>query len=101
MKTMNNKPQQTLSWWEKTNNEASMLSKWIALYEAVNIVAEKAEQRGIAPEDIVYKPKPIRDYITATQDIILKKILQEDYNIEICYSEDEEPNPNLEIDVIQ
>ena len=79
----------TLSWWDNANKEASNISKWIALYEAVNIVADKAEDKGISPEDIVYKPKAIRDYIESTQDIIMKKILQQDYNIEICYSEEE------------
>jgi hypothetical protein len=37
----------TLSWWEKTHNEAATLAKWMALFEAVNIVAEKAEEKGI------------------------------------------------------
>jgi hypothetical protein len=82
----------TLSWWDNANKEASNTSKWIALYEAVNIVADKAEDKGISPEDIVYKPKAIRDYIESTQDIIMKKILQQDYNIEICYSEEENEN---------
>ena len=77
-----------LSWWENANKEASNLAKWIALYEAVNIVADKAEEKGVSPEEIVYKPKAIRDYIESTQDIIMKKILQQEYNIEICYSED-------------
>jgi hypothetical protein len=79
----------TLSWWDNANKEASNLSKWIALYEAVNIVADKAEEKGVSPEDVVYKPKAIRDYIESTQDIIMKKILQQEYNIEICYSEED------------
>lgn len=94
----NIKTSDTLSWWEKTHNEASMLAKWIALYEAVNIVADKAIQKGIDPEDIVYKPKPIKNYITATEDIILKRILKEDYKIEVCYSE--ESDNNLEYNII-
>lgn len=77
-----------LSWWDNANKEASNLAKWIALYEAVNIVADKAEEKGVSPEEIVYKPKAIRDYIESTQDIIMKKILQQEYNIEICYSEE-------------
>jgi len=85
---MKNKTTKTLSWWENANTEASNLSKWIALYEAVNMVADKAEEKGISPDSIVYKPKAIRDYIESTQDIIMKKILQQEYNIEICYSEE-------------
>ena len=88
----------TLEWWDKAHTEASNLAKWIALYEAVNMVADKAQEKGIPADEIVYKPKPIREYITATEDIILKKILQEDYNIEICYS-DESSNKEFEYEV--
>ena len=89
----------TLSWWENANTEASNLAKWIALYEAVNIVADKAEEKGVSPEDVVYKPKAIRDYIESTQDIIMKKILHQDYNIEICYS-DEDNKFEFETEII-
>ncbi len=89
-----------ISWWQKTHDDASTLSKWIALYEAVNIISDKAEQRGISPEKIVYKRKAIRDYITSTEDIILKRILKEDYNIEVCYSEDDSVD-NFQIEIIQ
>jgi hypothetical protein len=89
-----------ITWWEEMHGKASMLSKWIALYEAVNIVSDKAEERGVSPEKIVYKPKAIRDYITATEDIILKKILMEDYNIDVCYSE-ENSNDRVDIKIIQ
>lgn len=96
---MKNNQVNTISWWEKIHGEASMMSKWIALYEAVNIVSEKAEQKGISPEKIVYKPKAIRDYITATEDIILKKILEYDYKIEVCYSDEENKN-NFKVEII-
>lgn len=85
-----------LNWWDKTHTEASTLARWMAMYEAVNIVADKAEEKNIAPEDVVYKPKAIQDYIEKTQDIILRKLLAEEYNIEICYSE--EPS-NLEAQI--
>jgi|694.fasta_scaffold72262_4 hypothetical protein len=78
----------TIEWWDKTHNESAMLSRWICLYEAVNLIANIAEEKGVNPEEIVYKPKAIRDYISATENIILKKILEEDYKIEICYSEE-------------
>jgi hypothetical protein len=89
-----------ISWWQETHENASKLSRWIALYEAVNIISDKAEQRGISPEKIIYKPKAIRDYITSTEDIILKKILKEDYNIEVCYSEDDSID-KFEVEIIQ
>jgi len=81
---------QSLEWWEKTHTEAATLAKWMAMYEAINIVADKAEEKGIPPEEIVYKPKAIQDYIDKTQDIILRKLLEQDFKIQICYSE--EPN---------
>ena len=28
-------------------------------------------------------------YISSTEDIILKKLLKEEYNIDVCYSENE------------
>ena len=76
-----------LKWWDKTHTESSTLARWMAMYEAVNIVADKAEEKKIAPEDIVYKPKAIQEYIEKTQDIILRKLLEQDYKIQICYSE--------------
>lgn len=82
----------TIEWWDKTHNESSMLARWICLYEAVNLIANIAEEKGIDPSKIVYKPKAIRDYISSTENIILKKILEEDYKIEICYSEDYSDN---------
>jgi hypothetical protein len=90
MKTKN-----TIEWWEKTHNEASMLSKWMALYEAVNIISDKAEEKGVAPEKIVYKPKAIKDYISSTEDIILNKILRSDYGIDVCYSEGDNFDVNI------
>ena len=86
----------SLNWWEKTHSEASTMARWIAMYEAVNIVADKADEKNIAPEDVVYKPKAIQDYIEKTHPIILRKLLEEDYKIQICYSE--EPT-NLEAQI--
>ncbi len=85
-----------LNWWDKTHQEASTLARWMAMFEAVNLVADKAEEKNISPEDIVYKPKAIQDYIEKTQDIILRKLLEQEYKIEICYSE--EPS-NLEMQI--
>ena len=86
-----------LNWWDKTHSEASTMARWIAMYEAVNIVADKADEKKIAPENVVYKPKAIQDYIEKTHPIILRKLLEEDYKIQICYSE--EPS-NLEMQIV-
>jgi len=88
----------TIEWWEKTHNESAMLARWICLYEAVNLISKIAEEKGVKSDEIVYKPKAIRDYITATEDIILKKILEEDYKIQICYSE-ESSDKDFKVDI--
>jgi len=80
----------TLDWWDKTHKEASTMARWMALFEAVNIVADKASEKGITPDKIEYKPKAIHEYIKSTQDIILKKILEQEHKIQICYSEEED-----------
>jgi hypothetical protein len=85
--------------WEIAQKKASVLARWLSLYEAVNIIADKAEEKGIDPEHIVYKPKAIHNYIASTENIFFKKILENDYNIEICYSE-EEYKDNLKIEII-
>ena len=77
-----------LNWWDRVHNESATLARWMAMYEAVNIVADKAAEKNIDPEDIVYKPKAIQEYIEKTQDIILRKLLEQDYKIQICYSEE-------------
>jgi len=94
-KTKNEKSN-NLQWWEKTHSDASTMARWIAMYEAVNIVADKADERKIDPKDVVYKPKAILDYIEKTQPIIMRKLLEQDYKIQICYSEE----PSLEIQTI-
>lgn len=71
----------------KTYQEASELSRWIALYEAVNMIADKAEEKNIPFEKVEIKPLAIYKYMESTEDITLKKILREMYNIDIHFSE--------------
>lgn len=78
----------TLKWWDDTYSEASQLSRWIALYDAVNTIADKAEEKGIPFDDVEIKPLAIHKYIEATENIILKKVLQQIYKIDVCYNED-------------
>jgi hypothetical protein len=80
--------QSPLAWWDKTHQDASTLSRWIALYEAVNIIADKAEEKGIPVEKVEFKPLAIHKYMESTENIILMKILEEQYKIKVCYSED-------------
>jgi hypothetical protein len=87
--------QNPLAWWDRTHEKASVLARWIALYEAVNLIADKAEEKGQLLEDIQFKPLAIYDYMQATENITLKKILKELYKIQICYSEENSEFKNL------
>jgi len=71
----------------KTYQEASELSRWIALYEAVNMIADKAEEKNIPFDKIDIKPLAIYKYMESTENITLNKILKELYNIDIHFSE--------------
>ena len=88
----------TLNWWDDTKKKTETLARWIALYEAVNLTAEMAESKNISPDDIIYKPKPILRYINETQDIIIKKLLQVKYNIDVCY--EDIPSEDYQVKVI-
>lgn len=74
--------------WEVIHAESSKWARWIALYEAVNLICDKAEERNIALENIRFDPLDIRDYVSSTEDIILRKILKEEHNIDVSYSEE-------------
>lgn len=74
--------------WKVINEESAKWARWIALYEAVNMIMDKAEDKGISIDDIVFKPLDIRDYISSTEDIILRKILSQEYNVDISYQEE-------------
>lgn len=53
-------------------------ARWAALMEAVDIIAEKCEERGIdfdGPEGMKYiKPLDIQDYVNMRTDTLLMKI---------------------------
>ncbi len=53
-------------------------ARWAALLEAVDIIAEKCEDRGIdfdSPEGIKYiKPLDIQDYVNNRTDTLIMKI---------------------------
>jgi hypothetical protein len=74
--------------WKVIHEESSKWARWIALYEAVNYIADKAEDKKISFSKIDLPPLAIMKYITATEDIILRKILKHEHNIDICCNED-------------
>lgn len=85
MKIQNEK---TLKWWDNIYSEASELSRWISLYEAVNTIADKAEEKKLSFDEIELKPLAIHKYMDATENTILKKVLRQIYNVDVCYNED-------------
>jgi hypothetical protein len=86
----------SLNWWEKVHKEASELSRWIALYEAVNTIADKAEEKNISFDEVELKPIAIHKYMDSTENNILKNVLKQIYKIDVCYNEDA-PKEYLEI----
>jgi hypothetical protein len=74
--------------WENIHNETAKWARWIALYEAVQYIAEKAEEKNIPFDKIDIKPLKVLEYMEATQDTILRKLLKQEHNIDICYNED-------------
>lgn len=80
--------QSPLAWWGHAQEKSAVLARWMSLFEAVNIIADKAEEKNIPLEKVEMSPLDIRDFMSATEDIYLKKILESDYKIKICYEED-------------
>jgi len=79
--------QAPLAWWGAAQEEASVLSRWMALYEAVNMIGDKCDEKNIPIENISFNPLDIKDYIRSTENIYLRKILKLDYKIDLCYEE--------------
>lgn len=50
------------------------LCRWTALEEAVNIIGDKAEDRGIPFENIELKPLDLYKYIDTASDKIYEKV---------------------------
>lgn len=50
------------------------LCRWTALEEAVNIIGDKAEDRGISFESIELKPLDLFKYVETASDKIYEKV---------------------------
>ncbi len=74
---------QTLNWWEKTSQKASELARWILLYEAVNLIADKALERDIPLAKVEFKPLSILHYIESSENQMTRKVLSQEHNIDI------------------
>jgi len=79
-----------LKWWDNANKKTEELSRWIALYEAVNIIADKAEDIGKDFNKIQINPLKVREYMDSTVDIYHKKLLNQLYGINVVYADSEE-----------
>jgi hypothetical protein len=58
----------------------------MALYEAVNMIADVAEQKGQSFKSKL-KPVAISRYIETTQDMYLRAILEQEYNFDFFYED--------------
>jgi hypothetical protein len=65
----------------KQDSRLYVLSRWAALYESVNMIADKAEEKQIPFENIDLKPLKILEYVESTSDIIMRKLLEENKNV--------------------
>lgn len=54
------------------------LSRWISLMEGVNIIADKAEDRGVPLRKINFKQPAMSKYVESTCDVIAKNIEREE-----------------------
>jgi ArsR family metal-binding transcriptional regulator len=82
--------------FEVVHQEASTCAKWMSLYEAVNIIADKAQEKNIPFSKIEIKPLEVYKYMEATENIFLRKILRDEYQIDVCYDDFSEKNLNYE-----
>jgi hypothetical protein len=53
------------------------LSRWYALFEAVNLLADECDERGKDFESLNLEPLHLRKYIEKTCDLYGKKLLEE------------------------
>ena len=81
MNNMKNKKQLSV-----IHEESATWARWMALYEAVNIIADTAEQKGQSFKSKL-KPIAITKYIESTQDMYLRKILEQEYNFNFYFED--------------
>ena len=59
----------------------SKLARWMCLYEAVNIISDKAEKMGYEKDCL--KPIPISKYIAERYPSVLKEIEYEEQHVTV------------------
>ena len=66
--------------FKEKDKKLYVFSRWAALYEAVNIIADKTEEKQLSFEDVELKPLKILEYIDSTSDIIMRKLTEKRKN---------------------
>jgi len=84
--------------WESIHNESLTWAKWMALYEAVNLISDKAEERGLPFSKVELKPLAIHKYMESTENLFLRKILKQEHNIDICFTDIKNKNFECEVE---
>lgn len=80
MKTKSKKP------WSSIHKETSTWARWVALYEAVNMIADEADNKKVSFKNKL-KPIAISKYIEATQDMYLRKLVEQEYNVDFYFDD--------------
>ena len=74
------------------NDDTMYYARWIALYEAINLIADEAETRKKTFDKLKISPVQIKKYITSVEDQIQKKLLQEKLGVDFYLKNPETPN---------
>jgi hypothetical protein len=83
MKTKNKNTKTKTDMSSKNVYEETMYyARWIALYEAINMIAEEAKQRKQTFDELKLSPVKIKKYISSVEDHIQKKLLQEKLGVD-------------------
>jgi hypothetical protein len=74
MKTLKNNKKVKLPNKQILDNRSIYYARWIALYEAINIIADEAEQRNKKFDSLKLSPVKIKKYISSVEDQIQRKL---------------------------
>jgi len=58
------------------------LSRWIALFEAINIIADTAEDQGKNIDFLHITKSPLNEYVKSTSDIVYRALKGREFNVD-------------------
>lgn len=79
--------------WNEICENTFQEARWIALFEAVNLIAEKACERKVPWDQVELKPLDIEKYVESTSNIYQRKLLENDYKIRVEFCDPEHEIP--------